>query len=71
MGWFDHNDFIRVDPDHRQNRGNGPVIIISISRDEIYARWGPLNPVRRTRTGFILSDSDIVRVSKRRRAKRK
>ena len=68
MGWFDYPDFIRVDPDRRQNRGNGPVINIPMTREEIYAKYGPLSNIRRT-GGYLITQADVERVCKRKREK--
>lgn len=70
MGWFNHQDFIRVDPNRRQNRGDGPCVTRPMTAEE-WEKYGPRNDAKRTKTAYILSDADIERVSKRRRAKGK
>lgn len=64
MGWFDHDDFIRCDPDRRQNRGNGPVITRPMTQEE-WEKYKYVQPYKRPPT-YIIDDYTVKKMLKRR-----
>jgi hypothetical protein len=62
-----HDNFMRVDPDHRQNRGDGKCKTRKMTKKE-WKKYGPKSDLKRRNTGFIISVVDVKRVSKRKRA---
>lgn len=59
-----------VDPDHRQDRGNGPVKTRKMTRKE-WKKYGPVNTKLKRSGGYKIQPKDIESVLKRRGLKRK
>jgi hypothetical protein len=64
MGWFDHDDYIRCDPDHRQNRGNGPVTRRQMTPEE-REKYRFVQPYKRP-PAYIIDDYTVDKMLRHR-----